>query len=304
MMLARNDTRMHKSVLLNETIDFLNIQPNGFYVDGTLGLGGHAEAILARLNNDGRLLGLDVDSQNLEKARERLKPFGQRVHLKQKNFRDVGFALDELAWPEVDGMLFDLGVASPQIDVAERGLSFQSEGPLDMRLDQSGKETALTLLHKMDERALESVLHEFGEERFARKLSRSILAAVAAGAVKTTKDLAAVCERAIGRHGKTHPATRVFLALRATVNDELGALRSMLAVAPARLKKGGRLAIISFHSLEDRMVKETFRSLTNENSSPKQFSLLTKKPVVPSDAEQSENPRSRSAKLRVIERTA
>ncbi len=293
---------MHKSVLLDEVIQFLNIKPEGLYVDGTLGLAGHAAEIARRLGHDGRLLGLDVDPKNLGEAERRLQPFGNLTRTRQVNFRGLQKALADEGWSEVDGMLFDLGVASPQLDEAERGFSFQSEGPLDMRLDPRLNETALSLLHKVDPRKFESLLAEFGEPRFARKLTQRILSEVGAGRVKTTADLARVCEQAIGRHGKTHPATRVFLALRSLVNDEVGALKDLLETAPKHLKKGGRLAIISFHSIEDRLVKERFREWANVDVPPKKFSILTKKPIVPSEKEQHDNPRSRSAKLRVLER--
>ncbi len=302
---------MHKSVLLNETIEFLNIKPDGYYVDGTLGLGGHAEAIARRLGPNGRLLGLDVDPHNLAAAERRLQPLGDLTRTRQVNFRGLHGALTAEGWKGADGMLFDLGVASPQLDNAERGMSFQSDGPLDMRLDPTSGKTAQQILRTIRESDLEELLREFGEERNARKLSKSILFELSAGRLNTTGDLARLCERVIGRHGKTHPATRVFLALRCLVNDELGALDDLLATAPDCLNVGGRLVFISFHSLEDKRVKERFRSLAclpdrqvKEPAGAKRFSLVTKKPVVPSDQEQRENSRARSAKLRVLERTA
>ena len=295
---------MHNSVLLEESIQFLNIKPEGRYVDGTLGLGGHAEAMAQKLGPHGRLLGLDVDSQNLAAAAIRLQPFGALIQTKQVNFRNLADTLSAEGWDGVDGMLFDLGVASPHLDNADRGMSFQSEGPLDMRLDATSGKTALNMLHTIDEPKLESILREFGEERNARRLSRSILFELSAGRLKTTKDLASLCERVVGRHGKTHPATRVFLALRVLVNDELGALEKLLSVAPGLLNVGGRLVVISFHSLEDRRVKESFKTLSRNESGEKKFMILTKKPWVPSDEELRTNPRSRSAKLRVLERVA
>lgn len=295
--------RMHRSVLLEEAINFLNVKPGGLYVDGTLGLGGHAEEILKRLGQQGGLLGLDVDPKNLETAERRLQPFGNLTRTRQVNFRGLQGALQSVDWNEVDGMLFDLGVASPQLDTAERGFSFQSDGPLDMRLDPTRGQTALRLLHTIDERKFENLLGEFGEQRFAKRLSREILTGVASGHIKTTKQLAGICERVIGRQGKTHPATRVFLAIRCLVNDELGALKDLLEEAPKHLKIGGRLVFISFHSLEDRMVKERFRELA-PISGPRTFSVLTKKPVVPSPDEEQSNARARSAKLRALERVA
>lgn len=295
---------MHKSVLLDEVLQFLSIKPNGKYVDGTLGLGGHAEAIAKRLDYDGRLLGLDVDSQNLDAARKRLAAFGERVQIEQANFRTLTAVFSTLGWKEADGMLFDLGVASPHLDTPERGFSFQSTGPLDMRLDPTKGLPAKDLLSRLDEKKFEQILKDFGEERNARRLSRSILFESTHGRLQTTADLAAVCERVVGRHGKIHPATKVFLALRCLVNDELGALKDLLEAAPKLLAVGGRLAVISFHSIEDRLVKEKFRALTSEPTPPFKFTVLTKKPVEATDSEQQENPRSRSAKLRVLERAA
>lgn len=294
---------MHKSVLLDEAIQFLDVKPGGVYVDGTLGLGGHAEAVLKRLGNDGGLLGLDVDPKNLEAAERRLQPFGNLTRTRQVNFRGLQEVLKSLHWDEVDGMLFDLGVSTPQLEDPERGLSFQSDGPLDMRLDPAACQTAQEVLHTIDERKFEETLRAFGEPRAAKRLSREILSGAAAGHIRTTRQLAEVCEKVIGRRGKTHPATRVFLALRCLVNDELGALKDLLKAAPEHLKIGGRLVFISFHSLEDKMVKERFRDLA-QNPGTKVFSILTKKPVLPSVAEQRVNARARSAKLRALERVS
>ncbi|MCG3203524.1 MAG: Ribosomal RNA small subunit methyltransferase H [Elusimicrobia bacterium] len=295
----------HKSVLLKEAIEWLNVKPNGLYVDGTLGLGGHAEAIAQRLGEHGRLLGLDVDSKNLAKAERLLQPFGKLIRTKQINFRELNKALVQEGWDGVDGLLFDLGVASPQLESAERGFSFQSEGPLDMRLDPSHGKSAYEFLSTIKEEKLVSLLKEFGEERNAHRLARSILFEVSQGRLNTTRELATLCSRYCTRGGKSHPATRVFLALRSMVNDELGALEDLLSQSPDALKIGGRLVIISFHSLEDRKVKEKFRVLSREPSlNGNRFVVLTKKPVVPSFEEQRENPRARSAKLRVLERVA
>jgi 16S rRNA (cytosine1402-N4)-methyltransferase len=275
-------------------------------VDGTLGLGGHAEEILKRLkgNNNvgGGLLGLDVDHQNIEEAERRLQPFGSLTRTRQVNFRGLHEALRSVGWDFVDGILLDLGVASSQLDNAERGLSFAQEGPLDMRLDTRLSKTALDHLRAISESAFTDLLKDYGEMRHARKLSRWILSVVARGEIKTTRDLAALCERVVGRHSAVHPATRVFLALRCLVNDEQGALNDFLRIAPEHLQVGGRLAIISFHSIEDRQVKHAFRSLAQNESDSKQFQVLTKKPIVPDDTEVAANPRARSAKLRAIER--
>ncbi len=273
-------------------------------MDGTLGLGGHAEAVLKKLGPQGRLLGLDVDSAALQMAKNRLQPSGDQTITRQVNFRGLQGVLDELGWHEVDGMLFDLGVSSLQLDDPTRGFSFQSDGPLDMRLDPRSSETALSILQTIQEKELMDRLTVFGEGRNAKRVSRYLLSDVAEGKMKTTRDLASFCERVLGRRGKAHPATRLFLALRTLVNKELDVLSDLLQVAPRYLAVGGRLVIISFHSLEDRMVKERFKALAQECLDEKRFSLVTKKPVGPSEEERAPNPRSRSAKLRVLERKA
>jgi len=301
-------TLHHITVLQEVSIELLNIRRNGRYVDGTLGLGGHSAEILKRLQaiqgntGDGGLLGLDVDHRNIEEAERRLQPFGSLTRTRQVNFRGLHEALQSVGWNTVDGIVLDLGIASSQLDDGARGLSFIHEGPLDMRLDVRLKKTALDYLRTISEDAFTSLLREYGEVRFAPKLSRWILAAVARDEIKTTTDLAMLCERAVGRHGPTHPATRTFLALRSLVNDERGALDDFLRIAPEHLNVGGRVAIISFHSIEDRQVKNAFRSLANNEASPKRFQLLTKKPIVPDDTEMKSNPRARSAKLRALER--
>lgn len=293
---------MHRPVLLEETIWMLNLKPDGFYVDGTVGLGGHAVEIAKRLGPSGRLLGLDVDATTLKVAESRLQPFGNMAITRQVNFRGLQRVLQELGWNEVDGMLFDLGLSSVQLDDPNRGFSFQREGPLDMRLDPKGAETALTILQKINESTLINTLKTYGEPRYAVRLTKRILSDVTAGRLKTTQNLAEICESEIGRRGKIHPATRVFLALRSLVNQEERSLSDLLTVAPNMLRRGGRLVIITFQSVEDRSVKESFRSLAVMESDEKQFSVITKKPIEPSEQEQRENPRSRSAKLRVLER--
>ncbi len=294
------------------SIELLNIRAGGRYVDGTLGLGGHAAAILKRLqklqgtenHGNGGLLGLDVDHRNIEEAERRLQPFGSLTRTRQVNFRGLHEALQSVGWDTVDGIVLDLGIASSQLDDAARGLSFVHDGPLDMRLDGRLPKTALDHLRTISEDALTALLRDYGEVRFAHKLSRWILAAVSRDEIKTTTELAKLCERAVGRHGPTHPATRTFLALRCLVNDEQGALDDFLRIAPGHLSVGGRLAIISFHSIEDRQVKNAFRSLAHDESGLKKFQLLTKKPIVPDETETKSNPRARSAKLRALERVA
>ncbi len=245
---------------------------------------------------------MDVDSTALQMAKNRLQPSGDQTITRQVNFRGLQGVLDELGWREVDGMLFDLGVSSLQLDDPTRGFSFQSDGPLDMRLDPRGNQTALSVLQTIQEKELIDRLTQFGEGRNARRVSRYLLSDVAQGRIQTTRDLASFCERVIGRRGKGHPATRLFLALRTLVNRELDVLGDLLGVAPRYLAVGGRLLIISFHSLEDKMVKERFRSLAQDGIDEKRFVVVTKKPVGPSEEEMAPNPRSRSAKLRAIER--
>lgn len=297
---------MHEPVLLEEVLECLNVRPDGKYVDGTLGRGGHAEAIARRLAG-GRLLGLEIDPENLRSAEDRLQPFGDRTLTRRVNFRGLRSVLRDVGWSAVDGMLFDLGTSVEQL--AGPSLSFASDAPLDMRLDPSARETAATFLAKTGERELADLFFQYGEMRGAKRLSRTILSEVAAGRLNTNADLARLCERVLGRHGPRHPATRVFLALRAAVNDENGALEDLLTQAPECLAVGGRLAVITFHSLEDRIVKHRFKALAMEGlpatdeRTALTFSLPHKKPVEPTDAERARNPRSRSAKLRVLERT-
>jgi 16S rRNA (cytosine1402-N4)-methyltransferase len=280
----------HIPVLLGEAVDALDVRPGGLYVDGTFGAGGHTREIAAR---GGRVVAFDVDSE------ARLPPeLGAAVQLVHANFADLAAQLDALEFGQVDGVLFDLGVSSMQFDRGERGFSFQDDGPLDMRLDRSAGQSARDLLATLDERELADTIFEFGEERASRRIARAIVAAREAGELPvTTAPFARLVARAIHVRGyrRIHPATRTFQALRIAVNDELGALRGGLAAATARLRIGGRLAVISFHSLEDRIVKQTFRD-------DSRLRALTKKPLAPGEAEVARNPRARSAKLRVAER--
>ncbi len=295
---------MHEPVLLREVIQFLNIKKDGRYVDATLGLGGHAEAILKELGDHGRLLGLDVDPGSLVRAEHRLQPFGNRSNTRRSNFRGLQGVLRENGWGGIDGLLADLGISSYQLEDPKRGLTFQAEGPLDMRLDPESSRNVLTVLGTMDEEELRNLLHEFGEMRFAWKLARAISRAFSEGRLKTTRDLALLCEVTVRGRGKVHPATRVFLALRAKVNDELGALSALLEQIPQVLEVGGRAVIISFHSLEDRLVKQGFLRFEKEGWGERRFIRVTRKPVGPAEDEIRRNPRARSAKLRVLERVA
>jgi len=286
----------HVPVLLEETLELLAVRPGGLWVDGTLGTGGHAEAVLRATAPDGRLLGLDRDEEALERARARLNPFGARVRLEHADYRELPARLgDERA----SGILLDLGVSSLQLDDAERGFSFQREGPLDMRMDRSERGTAAELVNRMREGELADLIHEYGEEPFSRRIARAIARARESEAIETTTRLAEIVRRAApkSRRPGFHPATRTFQALRIRVNRELDGLGEAIEHAAACLRSGGRLVVIAFHSLEDRAVKQAFRSLAGRG-----FALLTRKPLRPGDAELRRNPRARSARLRALRR--
>jgi len=280
-------------------MDLLAVSAGGFWVDGTVGLGGHAHEILKRSAPDGRLLGLDRDEQALELSGARLREYGERVRLEHADYRALPRLLQEEAAPR--GVMLDLGVSSLQLDAAERGFSFQREGPLDMRMDQSGGPTAADLVNRLPERELADLIYQFGEERASRRVARAIVYARAKARLRTTTELAAVVRRAVPRSGPRgiDPATRTFQALRIAVNEELRGLGDCLEGVAARLPEGGRLAVIAFHSLEDREVKQAFRALSTRG-----FRLLTKKPLRPGPAEEARNPRARSARLRAIEKAA
>jgi 16S rRNA (cytosine1402-N4)-methyltransferase len=287
----------HASVLLAESLELLTVRPGGVYVDGTVGLGGHAAAILERSGPDGRLLGLDRDAEALERAGERLRPFADRVRLEHADYRDIPRLLGR---ERADGILLDLGTSSFQLDTAERGFSFRSEGPLDMRMDRSGGETAADVVNRAREADLADILYRFGEERASRRIARAIVAARRQARIRTTTELAAIVRRAAGRgRPGLDPATRTFQALRIHVNRELEGLGAALAAIAECLAPRGRMAVIAFHSLEDREVKHTFRELGT-----KAFLVLTRRPIRPGPQEVSANPRSRSARLRGLERPA
>jgi 16S rRNA (cytosine1402-N4)-methyltransferase len=283
----------HVAVLARESLDALAVRAEGTYVDATFGAGGHAALILGALGATGRLIALDADPTAA--ARALADP---RFTLLHANFRDLAAQLDAIGIATVDGVLFDLGVSSMQLDEAERGFSFRAAAPLDMRLDPASGESVAEFLANRDEREIADVIYRYGEERASRRIARAIVALRDAGTpVRDTLDLAGVVARAVRApaHQRIHPATRTFQALRIAVNDELGALRDGLDAALARTVPGGRIAVISFHSLEDRIVKHTFR----EDSRAR---VLTRKPLVAGDDEVTANPRARSAKLRVAER--
>ncbi len=303
---------VHEPVLPRETLELLRPRAGELFVDGTLGGGGHAALILER---GARVIGLDRDPRAVAAANARLARFGEAFRAVRADFRDARDVLAALGVKEVDGALVDLGVSSPQLDEPERGFSFARPGPLDMRMGEEG-ETLADLLRRVDERELARILREYGEEPFARPIARAVKRAVEREEPLDTARLAEIIAGAVPRRAwprKIHPATRTFQALRIAVNDELGALAAWLDGLPSMLRVGGRAAAISFHSLEDRMVKEKFRALSQACTCPPElpvcacgakaaFAQLTKKPVVPSEAEVAANPRARSAKLRAVEK--
>lgn len=290
----------HTPVLLREVIAGLQPRPGGRYIDGTVGGGGHAAAILEASAPDGRLLGIDCDPAALTAAATRLAPYGERVTLVRGSFRDIGRLATAAGFVEVQGVLLDLGVSSYQLDTPERGFSFQVGAPLDMRLDPDAPVTAAHLVNNLPEQELADLIFRYGEERGSRRIARAIVEARQRKPVTRTDELAALVSRALGgRHGKIHPATRTFQALRIAVNDELASLEAALPQIVELLAAGGRMAIISFHSLEDRIVKHFMRAEAQIG----RLRIITRKPVEASNEEQQANPRSRSAKLRVAERT-
>jgi 16S rRNA (cytosine1402-N4)-methyltransferase len=277
----------HYPVLLNETLELLAIRPDGDYCDCTAGLGGHTGAIAARLTAGGRLISCDRDPQSLEMAMRNTAEFADRIDFQHAQF-------SELAFKNLDGLTADLGVSRYQLTGAERGFSFQSDGPLDMRMDRTRGVTAADLVNQYTEKALADWIFLLGEERRARKIAGAI---VRARPIRSTLHLAGVVEQVVPRTGPIHPATRTFQALRMVVNGELDEIDALLAAAPNMVRPGGRIAIISFHSLEDRKVKEVFKELGRTGRAR----IITKKPVTPGDQELRENPPSRSAKLRAVE---
>jgi 16S rRNA (cytosine1402-N4)-methyltransferase len=287
---------MHVPVLPAEVLTVLDPAPGQTFVDATVGAGGHARLLAERLGPTGRLIGLDQDAAVLEQARPRLE--GLPVTLVHANFDELRVVLDELQVAAVDGVLADLGVCSDQLDDPARGLTFQQEGPLDMRLDPSRGEPASALLRRLSERDLADLIYQLGEERFSRRIARRIVEERHRAPLETTAQLAELVRRCVPRPKGRHaidPATRTFQALRIAVNDELGALDRLLAALPGCVKPGGRAAVISFHSLEDRRVKQAFRDRQH-------WEVLTRKPVQAGDAEVAQNPRARSAKLRAARR--
>ncbi len=292
----------HRPVLTEAVARLLAPAGRAVLLDCTVGRGGHAERLLSQAGAQATLIGIDVDEENLLFARRRLERFGPRVRLFQANFREVFEVLRQANVDAVDALLADLGVASTHLDEPERGFSFAAEGPLDMRLDRRSETTAADLVNTQPERELADLIYRWGEERLSRRIARAIVRERAERPIRTTGRLAEICRRAYppkARRGRIHPATRTFQALRIAVNDEIGALETLLGRLPDVLSGGGRAAIISFHSLEDRPVKRRFRDLAEAG----QVRLLTRKPLRPDEEEVAANPRSRSARLRAIERT-
>lgn len=309
------DEPRHYSVLLNECIENLNIKPDGVYLDGTLGLGGHSYRIASRLST-GRLICIDRDETAIERAGKRLAAFRDKITFVHGNFCDAADIIDRLGISGVDGMLFDLGVSSPQLDETERGFSYMGDAPLDMRMDASESLTAFDVVNTWDENRLNRILWDYGEERYARRISAAIISHRAHKPIETTLELVDIIKGAMpaaALREKQHPAKRSFQAIRIAVNDELGSISRMMETAPDKLNKGGRLCVISFHSLEDRIIKSGIAARENGCTCPREAPICTcgfkqtlksvyRKPILPTEEELEANPRSRSAKLRVAER--
>ena len=306
---------VHRSVLLWECIDALNIKPDGIYLDGTLGGAGHSSQIVQRLTT-GRLIGVDRDTVALEAAKERLAPWMDRVTLVHSNFSEIAAILDDLGLEKIDGMLFDLGVSSPQLDDGSRGFSYMADAPLDMRMNREDGLTAWNVVNEWPREELRRILFDYGEERYAPLIAAAIERKRAEKPIETTLELVDIIRGAMPPQAlreKQHPAKRSFQAIRIAVNDELGSVEKMLADAVDRLNPGGRLAVITFHSLDDRIVKSAMNAAAKGCTCPPDFpvcvcgnkpkvKVLTRKPIVSGKEELEENPRARSAKLRVAER--
>ena len=306
----------HKSVLLNETIEGLNIKPDGIYVDGTLGGGGHAYEVCRRLGEKGSIIGIDQDEAAIEAASVRLKDFGEKVTIVRSNYCDMKSKLHELGIDKVDGIVLDLGVSSYQLDTAERGFSYREDAPLDMRMDTRQKMTARDIVNDYTEADLYRVIRDYGEDKFAKNIAKHIVQARAMKPVETTAELSEIIRASIPmkfQKKSGHPAKRTFQAIRIELNRELDVLRDSLDDMIDLLNPGGRLCIITFHSLEDRIVKSSFRKNENPCICPSHFpvcvcgnvskgKVITRKPILPSEEELTVNSRSKSAKLRIFER--
>lgn len=306
---------VHRSVLLDECMDALAIRPDGVYIDGTAGGGGHSFAIASRLTT-GRLIAIDQDEDAIRAATARLAPLGERATVVRSNFEHLDEVCDSLGIDKIDGLLLDLGVSSYQLDTPERGFSYMADAPLDMKMDQRGTLDAYHIINTYSEQELRRVLFDWGEEKFAGRIAQRIVREREAAPIKTTGELVQIVKAAIpaaARDGGHHPAKRTFQAIRIEVNRELDVIRPALEKAVRRLSPGGRMAVITFHSLEDRIVKQTFADMATGCTCPKSLpvcvcgkkplvKVVSRKPILPSNVEIEENPRSRSAKLRVAER--
>ena len=305
----------HRPVLLDECMEGLDIKPDGIYIDGTAGGGGHSSEIAKRLS-DGRLISIDQDEAAIMAASARLQPLGKNTTVIRSNFCEIGNVCDSLGIENIDGVLLDLGVSSYQLDTAERGFSYNADAPLDMRMDKRKSLDAYTVVNTYGEQELKRILFEYGEERFSPQIASAIVRERQKKPIESTAELSNIIKYAMppaAREGGHHPAKRSFQAIRIEVNSELDVILPAIKASVARLKKGGRIAIITFHSLEDRIVKQAFAELTRGCTCPKDFPicvcgnkpkvrLVNKKPILPSKTELEENPRSRSAKLRVAEK--
>lgn len=306
----------HKSVLLYETVDSLNIKPDGIYVDGTLGGGGHAYEVASRLGENGRLIGIDQDADAIRAATERLEPFKEKITIVRSNYRNIREVLEGLGIQKVDGIYLDLGVSSYQLDTAERGFTYREDAPLDMRMDQRNDKTAADIVNDYTEMELFRVIRDYGEDKFAKNIAKHIVKAREKGRIETTDQLVEIIKAAIPAKMRAeggHPAKRTFQAIRIELNKELEVLTESIDTMIDLLNPGGRLSIITFHSLEDRIVKTRFR--TNENpcvcppnlpvcvcGKKSKGKVVTRKPIIPDEKEIEENKRSKSSKLRVFER--
>ena len=306
----------HKSVLLEETVNGLNIRPDGIYVDGTLGGGGHAYEVCTRLNNKGSIVGIDQDAAAIEAASARLRDFGEKVTIVRSNYCDMKSRLHEIGIDKVDGIVLDLGVSSYQLDTAERGFSYREDAPLDMRMDTRQKMTAGDIVNDYSEMDLYRVIRDYGEDKFAKNIAKHIVIERGKRSIETTGQLTEIIKHAIPmkyQKKSGHPAKRTFQAIRIELNKELEVLRNSLDDMIEILNPGGRLCIITFHSLEDRIVKSAFKKNENPCTCPSHFPvcvcgnvskgrIITRKPILPSESEMEENSRSKSAKLRIFER--
>ncbi len=306
----------HVSVLLEECLEGLHIKPIGIYVDGTLGGAGHSSQICKRLSKEGHLIGIDQDNNALDVSRERLKNVNPQVSIVKSNFEQVDEVLDQLGIEKIDGMLIDLGVSSHQLDEASRGFSYMQDAPLDMRMNQESTYSAYEVVNTLSEEALHRLIRDYGEEKWAKRIAQFIVSEREKKPIQTTFELVEVIKKAIphgARKDGPHPAKRTFQAIRIEVNRELDIIEPTIRKVVSRLKVGGRLCIITFHSLEDRIVKQTFKQLENPCTCSREFpvcicgkmpevKVISRKPILPTEEEVEVNPRSRSAKLRIIEK--